>query len=139
MVLNAGKTIQNKYLFWTGVFEAAVALCLTWLAALTPSLRAAIESLSSTIVIWVMAVLFIAVGLSGLELREKGVCFMLTFISWQQMNSYAWEASRPNTLTLRCSPRFPLMPGFMSIRVPASHREEVDRIVKLHIPPVIAS
>lgn len=140
IVFNTGKTIQNKILFWMGILVIANVLFLIWTAALTPYPELAIKSLSPTILFLLLVTLpLIAVGLSGLELREKGVCFMLTFISWQQMKSYDWEVSKPNTLTLRYRPRFPLMPGFMSIRVPAAHHEKIDRILKLHIPSAIAA
>ncbi|MEM9977183.1 MAG: hypothetical protein AAF808_06090, partial [Cyanobacteria bacterium P01_D01_bin.2] len=80
------------------------------------------------------AVFLLSAGLNRLELRENGMCFLYTFIPWQRMKAYTWEASAPNTLTVRIKPRLPLLSDCMSIRVPKACRDDVDQVLHTHIP-----
>lgn len=139
LLLRAGRNSQSKLSFWIGVFEAIVSAVLSLELFLVPI--SSFEDVSSEIALvatfLAISVFFISIGLSKLELRENGLCFMFMFIAWSQMTSYKWEPSNPNTLTLKYKPRFPLMPGFMSIKVPPRHRADVDRIVQMQVNPSV--
>ncbi len=133
LLLNAGRTLQNKLLFWIGVLEVGVATYFTWPSLIVPVRSVEYISILQVIFWWVFAIFFLVLGSSQLELRENGLSFMYTFVAWQRMKSYAWEPSKPNTLTIRVKPYLPLMPGFISITVPKPHRDTIGQIVASHI------
>jgi len=139
LLINTGRTSINKLSFWLAVCFALSAIHTTWvmfvqvLGELPPSTN--LEVLISQLVFyWVLAIYFLALGLSRLEFRENGICFMLTFLKWQRVNSYNWEQSKPNTLTIRFKPRFSLVPGFLSMPIPTKHREAVNQILDERLP-----
>ena len=145
LLLGAGRTWQNKLLFWNGVAEVAVAIVITWVAfgaiASPPDTALqgeiyAINQIPKVAFWWTVATFFVSIGLNKLELRENGICFLYTFISWQRMKSYVWERSKPNTLTVRFAPLLPLLPGFISIVVPKQHCDEVNQIIQTHLSTV---
>jgi hypothetical protein len=82
---------------------------------------------------WLLSlnIVFISQGLSGTEFRSNGICMgtYFRFISWRRIKSYYWEPSKPNILTIRYKPRFPLFPTWMSWPIPAQSQEAVDRIL----------
>ncbi|MEL6490667.1 MAG: hypothetical protein AAFQ95_11950 [Cyanobacteria bacterium J06621_3] len=143
LLLDAGRTWQNKVLFWIGLIEAGIATFITWLSS--RHFLASLDSAGGLLQIlqvrapqvifwWTIAILLISTGLSKLELREKGLCFLWTFVSWQQISAYWWENSQQNTLTIKVRRRLLLSPSFMSIRTPARYRDAIERIVNAHIP-----
>ena len=138
LLLNAGRSQQNKLIFWVGICEVAVAAFITWLAVTSlmnfPEETDAIAQVLQIIFWWTVAAFFLAIGLNKLKVRENGICFMYTFISWSRMKSYAWESSHPNTLTIQYTPFIPVLPGYMTINIPKRHRDEIDRLVEAHIP-----
>lgn len=139
VLLNAGRTLQNKLLFWIGILEVGMALYFTWPSLIVPVRSVEYISIFQVIFWWVFAVFFLVLGLSQLELRERGLCFMYTFVTWQRMKSYVWEPSRPNTLTIEVKPYLPLMPKFISITVPKSHRDAIEQIVATRISDATVS
>jgi Domain of unknown function (DUF5673) len=76
-----------------------------------------------------VAISLILQGFSKTEFRVKGICTYFRFISWQQIKSYNWEESKPNVLTIRYKPRFPLFPKWMSWTIPMRYREDISRIL----------
>lgn len=139
VLLNAGRTLQHKLLFWIGILEVGVAIYFTWPSLIVPVRSVEYISIPQIVFWWVFAIFFLVLGLSQLELRENGFCFMYTFVRWQRIKSYAWEPSRPNTLTIQVKPYLPLMPGFISITVPSSHRDAVEQIVAAHFSDAAVS
>jgi hypothetical protein len=130
LLIDIGRTSQNKFVFWIGLFEVAVAVFQTWLFFMlisngVPKYTSLELEISRLVFWWSVASFFVAIGLNKLELRENGICFMYSLIKWQRINSYAWELAKPNVLTIRFKPRFPLSPGFMSIAIPEKHRKDV--------------
>jgi hypothetical protein len=139
LLLDVGKNVQSKLLFWVGLLEVAVAGFLTWLFFEQVSrgfpLYSSLGIEASKLVFWwSFAIFFMALGSSKLEFREKGICFMFSFIAWQRVRSHHWEPSKPNTLTIRFKPRYPLFPGFMSMAIPAKHRDAVSHILNERLP-----
>ncbi|MEO0457235.1 MAG: hypothetical protein AAF152_11745 [Cyanobacteria bacterium P01_A01_bin.114] len=131
LLLNAGRPPQSRFLFWIGLFEVAMAIYMTATALFRQSLysEGMILNLTGVVFWWTLAAFFLALGLSRLEFRKNGICFMYAFIPWVRMTSYGWEASKSNTLTIRLQSRLPVLPSFMSISVPERHRSAIDRIV----------
>ena len=138
LLLNAGRTPQNKIMFWIGVIELLVAAYLTWQAftALTqfPESTSAIAEIAKLSFWWAFASFCLALGVNTLELRENGLCFMYTFIPWQRMQSYEWQGSNSGTLNIFLKPRLRLFPGIISINIPEQHRTTVEQAVASHIP-----
>jgi hypothetical protein len=139
LLINTGRTSSNKFVFWFAVFYTLSAISKTWgmfvqvLGELPPSTN--LEVLISEFVFhWVLAIYLLALALSRLEFRENGICFMLTFLKWQRVNSYKWEQSKPNILTIWFKPRFPLVPGFLSMPIPTKHREAVNQTLDERLP-----
>jgi hypothetical protein len=139
LLLDIGKTAQNKLLFWVGLFEVAVAGFMTWLffeqvSMGLPQYSSLGTEVSKLAFWWSFSIFFMLLGLSKLEFRENGICFMFSFIAWQRIKSYDWEQSKPNTLTIRFEPRYPLFPGFMSMSIPAKHRDAVSHVLNERLP-----
>lgn len=83
---------------------------------------------------WSFALSLVAIGLNQLEFRENGICFMYSFVTWQNILSYRWERLQPNTLTIQFKPYVPLFPGSSSMAIPAKHREAVSHLVQKYLP-----
>jgi hypothetical protein len=139
LLADLGKTSQNKSDLWIGLFSVAVAVFQTWFFfTLVPHGTPESTSLKSEIFKlfwwWFSAVHFTARGLDKLEFRENGICFMGAFVRWQRINSYAWESDKPNVLTIRFKPRFPLLLGLLSITIPEQHKHVVSDILNERLP-----
>jgi hypothetical protein len=140
LLLGIGKTAQNKLLFGVGLIGVAVAGSMTWLF-FEQVLREFLQygslgkEASKLVFFWSCAIHAMLRGLSKLEFRENGICFMLSFIAWQKVKSCDWEQDKPNTLTIRLKPQYPLsFPWFMSMVIPAKHRDAVSYILDERLP-----
>lgn len=134
LLLNAEQSSRPK-LFGLGILQMAVGLavfiiCLFFLQVSSGLSRyTSLEELSRLGFQWSSGVYFVALVISNLEFRENGICHMYSLISWQRIKSYTWEQSKPNTLTIRFKPRFPLFPRSMSMAIPSQHRDSVSYIL----------
>jgi hypothetical protein len=138
LLINIGRTSINKYYLSFSV-PYALFITLTTCLLLIQMPREIRQDLILEIISqfgysWILAILFLAYGLSGLEFRKNGICFMFIFLNWRRVNSYNWEKSKPNVLTVWFKPRFPLFPGFMSIPIPIKHRDVVSQILDEQLP-----
>jgi hypothetical protein len=146
LVLDLGRLSSSKLIFWFGVFQAVVAAFLSF-SLLQLVLRGAqnfrtpdayfslvLSSLSTVIPGWSVAILFCSMGLSRLQLRENGICYMFTRMGWQRITSYTWERAKPNVLTIRFKPRFPLIPGFWSLPLSIARKDDVEHILAEYLP-----
>jgi hypothetical protein len=133
LLLDIGRNVQIKLFFWFGLFKVVIAAFMTWLffqqVSKGLSQYSSLEIEASKLVIWWSAIIFIALGSSKLEFREKGICIMFSFIAWQRVKSHNWEQSKPNTLTIRFKPRYRLFSGFMNMAIPTKHRDAVSHIL----------
>jgi hypothetical protein len=84
--------------------------------------------ISQLIFYWSLAIYLFWAGLSGLELREKGIYSRLELIKWEQIASYQWEGVKGNSLTVWLKQRFPFFPT-RSWPIPLSHKALVERII----------
>ncbi len=84
-----------------------------------------------------LAIFLILQGFSKTEFRTNGICTYFRFISWRRIKSYNWEPSKPNILTIRYKPRFPLFPKWMSWPIPIRYKEAVSHILddRLQVSP----
>jgi hypothetical protein len=81
-----------------------------------------------------IGVFLILQSLNKTEFRKSGIWVWLRFIKWERVKSYRWEPSKPNILTIRHKPSFPLFSGWMSFPVPTQYREDVSRILSERLP-----
>jgi len=137
LLLDVGRTWQNNILFWIGIMEGGVATFVTWLSFSSllgsPDTVEGLLRMPRVAFWWMLCALLISIGLSKLELREKGLCFLYTVIPWQRVSAYRWEGSRRNTFTIEVRRRLLLSSGFISIKVLERQRNEIERIVTAHI------
>lgn len=141
LLLALGKTLQNKLILWTAWLVIGFAAHMTWMLLgeliRFPESTTPIEVAIKIIFCWSFAVYTLLLGLNGLEIRENGLCFLLTVIPWRRIQSYVWQPSHPKLLTIQFE-RLPLLPTTMNIKVPGQHRDTVDRIMATHIPTTTA-
>jgi ankyrin repeat protein len=138
LLLKVGQLSANKFFFQIGVFQALIAILYSasfiYLASTGFSSSDSLaNSLATLLNCWTLAIVSVSSGLSELELRENGICYMFWLIRWERITSYAWESSQNSTLTLRLKPRFPLLPRFQSFPLPSAHRDAVDQILRTHV------
>lgn len=146
LVLDLGRPLPSKLIFLLGVCQAVAAVFLSFsLLQLisggdqnfrTPDayFSLVLSSLSTVIGSWSLAILFCSMGLSKLQLRENGICYMFMRMGWQRITSYTWERAKPNVLTIRFKPRFPLIPGFWSLPLPIARKDDVEHILAEYLP-----
>lgn len=129
------KPPQNKLFAWIGWFEGAFAIILTWefIARWSGPDRGSLSELPILIMIWLVTGLFFVFAQSRFEFRENGFCYVFRYIEWARVTAYEWEPTKPETLTLRYQPRFPLLPKFLTLKMPAAQHEEIERIAESYI------
>jgi uncharacterized membrane protein YhaH (DUF805 family) len=89
--------------------------------------------ISQVILYWSMAISFLWMGFSKLELRENGIYFKFGLIEWKQIASYKWEGVKGNTLTLWIKHPLPFFQT-RSWQIPVGHKNPVERIIIQHMP-----
>jgi hypothetical protein len=77
---------------------------------------------------------WILLAFSKTEFRKNGIWLGTILIKWQIIKSYRWEPSKPNILTIRHKPSFPLFSGWMSFPIPPQYREDVSSILNEQVP-----
>jgi len=139
LLLDAGRISARKLTFWCGVFEGLLAILKTWSAISQistglPSSTNMVEVISQLILYWSLAILLLSTGLSRLELRENGICYMFSTVKWGKLTSYKWSEENTNVVTIGFkSPRFPLARKSFSLSIPSAYRDAVDRILAEHL------
>ncbi len=139
LILNIGQLPTSKVYFRVGILNGVASGFITYVAiyqistALTIS-TLELQSITQAILSWSMAIYFILLGLSRLEFRENGICYMLSFLKWDNLAAYSWNKEKPNILTIRFKqPRFFLSSKFWSVEIPSQNRDAVERILELHL------
>lgn len=84
--------------------------------------------LSQVILYWSLAITFLWMGFSKLELRENGIYFKFGFIKWEQISSYKWEGKKGNTLTVWLKQQLPLF-RTRSWSIPVGLKNPVERMI----------
>ena len=138
LLLNLGRLRQTKHLIWVGFMWAAVASLNTWRffeqAMIGSSSSDSGVQASMVIAFWSFAIGYVALGLSKLQFREKGVWFLFSFITWQKIRSYHWEQAKPNMLIIRFEPQYLKLADCMNLTIPAPHRDAVTRLLDERLP-----
>ncbi|MEI2577521.1 hypothetical protein [Scytonema sp. PRP1] len=139
LLLNAGRLSVNKIIFWFGALEVLLTILFTWSAInqISTGLESntnLVQVISQLVFYWSLAIYFLCVGLSSLELRENGICYMFSVVKWEKLASYKWNEVKPNIVTIRFkSSRLPLFRRFWSLPISLAYRDTVNRILAEHL------
>jgi ankyrin repeat protein len=140
LLLKVGQLSANKFFFQIGRFQAVVATLYSALFIFQVSTGfSSSDSLANSLAMllncWTLAIVSVSSGLSKLELRENGICYMFGLIRWETITSYAWKRSQNQNypLTIQLKRRFRLLPGFRSFPIPSTHRDTVEQILRTHV------
>ncbi len=132
--LEIGRTPQNKILLWVGLFQAGLAAVMTLpiLDLLTGPLATPSSIAISLVELafwWAIALLFILLGLSDLEIREHGLSYLYAWQPWDRVEAFGWDDDKPNTLILRMVKRSFLSRRYVTLSIPPSQKEAVDQLI----------
>lgn len=139
LLLNVGRFSQSKLMLWVGVLGALFAVSYTWSAINRISTGLGndsnlVEVVAQPVFFWSLAICFLSMGLSRLEFRENGICYMLSVVNWEKLTSYRWSQEKPNILTIEFKqPPLLLSTGFWSLPIPSAHRDAVEQILADHL------
>lgn len=136
--LEVGRTSQNKILFWVGLFQIGVAIVMSLpaLDLLTGALATPGSIVISLVEIafwWAIALLFILLGLSDLEIREHGLSYLYAWQPWDRVEAFGWDDDKPNTLILRMVKRSFLSRRYVTLSIPPAQKEAVDQLIDDYI------
>lgn len=144
LLCHLGRISQGKPLFWMGLFQAGVAViqtCLCFYSVLNGQISNTSLELSVYQVVshWFFVCYFMTLGLSKVEFREKGICFMHSLLKWNKVSSYAWQQSNPNILIIRL--KSDTLPSLKqrSIIIPAKYKDVVSNILDNKLSGKLAS
>lgn len=69
-----------------------------------------------------------------LEFREKGMCFMYSFMTWDKMQSYKWDTNKPHLLRINVKAHgIFLFPTVTSLKIPLKFKESLDTLLSQHL------
>lgn len=129
-----GPTSQNKILLWVGLFQVGLAIAMTLLLLdrVTGGLVTGLGIASGIIQIlfwWSLALLFILLGRSNLEIREQGLCYLYAWQPWVRVEAFGWDDDKPNTLILKLLPRSFISRRFITLNIPSEQKTIVDDLI----------
>ncbi|MGB3788117.1 MAG: hypothetical protein WA949_08905 [Phormidesmis sp.] len=135
LLLRLSATLQSKVLFWLGLFQVGLAIAITYsrLDQFTGSLVTTggiISGIAELAFWWSLALLFVVLGCSRLEIRENGLSYLLAWQPWERIRAFGWDDDKPNTLILKTYPRTFLSRRYMMLRIPADQQQTVDALLE---------
>lgn len=135
LLLRLGRTLQSKVLLWLGLFQTglAIAITLSRLDRFTGSLATTGGIISGAVELafwWSLALLFILLGCSRLEIRENGLSYLLSWQPWERIQAFGWDDDKPNMLILKTFPRTFLSRRYMMLNIPADQQQRVDSLLE---------
>jgi uncharacterized membrane protein YhaH (DUF805 family) len=140
LLLDVGGFSRSKFMLWVGVLEALFAVFYTWSAInkISTGLESEsnlVEVIAQPVFFWSLAISFLSMGLSRLEFRENGICYMLWVVKWEKLTSYSWSQEKPNIMTIEFKqpPSYLLLAAFWSLPIPSTHRDAVRQILAEHV------
>lgn len=139
LLFDVGRFSRSKLMLWVGVLEALLAVFNTWSAINTISTGLGndtelVQVISQLVFFWSLAIYFLSSGLSRLEFRENGICYMLSVVKWEKLTSYRWNQEKPSIVTIEFKqPPYLLSTGFWSVPIPSAHRDTVEQILAEHV------
>ncbi|MCU0533537.1 MAG: DUF5673 domain-containing protein [Hydrococcus sp. Prado102] len=83
---------------------------------------------------WVFSIFFLLnIGLSRIDIREKGINFLFTIVEWQSIKEYKWIEPQGNVLYIRHQAGLPLMPILM-LQIPSVKKNQVEQLLSRYLP-----
>ena len=135
LLLRVGSTLQNKILFFFGLLQVGVAIALTlsqidlFTGALVTT-SGLLIGVGKLLFWWTVAILFLAIGQSNLELHEHGLTHLFAWQPWERIIAFGWDDDNPNSLILKTKPRTAISRKYISMSIPTAQVEEVDRLLE---------
>ncbi|MBE9059716.1 hypothetical protein [cf. Phormidesmis sp. LEGE 11477] len=135
LLLRLGNTLQSKVLLWLGLFQVglAIAITISRLDQFTGSLVTLGGIISGAVELafwWSLALLFILLGCSRLEIRENGLSYLFAWQPWERIQAFGWDDDKPNTLILKTIPRTFLSRRYLMLSIPADQQQRVDGLLE---------
>ncbi len=135
LLLRLSATLQSRVLFWLGLFQVGLAIAITYsrLDQFTGSLVTTggiLSGIAELAFWWSLALLFVLLGRSRLEIRENGLSYMLAWQPWERIQAFGWDDDKPNTLILKTYPRTFLSRRYQILSIPAEQQETVDKLLE---------
>ncbi|KPQ32649.1 MAG: UL2 protein [Phormidesmis priestleyi Ana] len=136
--LEVGRTSQNKILLWVGLAFVGLAIAMTiplldlFTGALVTPVSIAIGAVKIAFW-WAIALLFIMLGLSDLEIRENGLSYLYSWQPWDRVEAFGWDDDKPNTLILRVVKRSPFSRRYVTMGIPPAQKNAVDQLIDDYI------
>ncbi|MEL6556282.1 MAG: hypothetical protein AAFQ63_22930 [Cyanobacteria bacterium J06621_11] len=135
LLIRVDETIQTKIFFFIGLWQVGVAIALTLsqLDLFTGALVTTggiVAGVSKLLFWWTIAILFLAIGQSNLELHEQGLTYFFTWQPWVRIVAFGWDDDKPNTLILKTKPRTVVSRKYITLSIPTAQVEAVDRFLE---------
>ena len=135
LLLRLRATLQSRVLLWLGLFQVGLAIAITpsRLDRFTGGLVTTggiLSGLAELAFWWSLALLFILLGSSRLEIRENGLSYLLSWQPWERIQAFGWDDDKPNTLILKTYPRTFLSRRYMMLSIPADQQQAVDTLLE---------
>ena len=126
-------------LFWVGLLQVGLAIAMTLFLldgvlgglVVGTGIAAGIAQIAFW---WSMALLFVGLGRSNLEIRENGLSYLYAWQPWERVQAFGWDDDKPNTLILKVLPRSFVSRKFMTLNIPTAQQETVDRLLEDYLP-----
>ncbi len=138
LLLRVGTTLQNRILFGFGLLQTGIAIALTLseLDLFTGGLvttSGVISGLAKLAFWWTLAILFLSIGQSNLELHERGLTHLFAWQPWERIVAFGWDDDSPTTLILKVKPRTFFSRKYLTISIPSAQVEEVDQLLENYL------
>lgn len=138
LLLRLSATLQSKLLLWVGLLQIglAIAITLSRLDQFTGGLVTRSGIITGIVELafwWSIALLFVLLGCSKLEIRENGLSYLLSWQPWERIQAFGWDDDKPNTLILKTYPRTFLSRRYQMLRIPADQQQTVDSLLEEYL------
>ena len=138
LLIRVGTTLQNRIIFFFGLLQVGVAIAMTLnqLDLFTGGLvttGGVISGIARLAFWWTLALLFLSIGQSNLELHEHGLTHLFAWQPWERIVAFGWDDDQPTTLILKAKPRTFLSRKYLTMSIPSAQVEEVDRLLENYL------
>ncbi|MEM9949844.1 MAG: hypothetical protein AAF810_27755, partial [Cyanobacteria bacterium P01_D01_bin.36] len=135
LLIRVGTTFQNRILFVFGLLQVGLAIAMTFnqLDLFTGALATTggmVSGIAKLAFWWTLALLFLSIGQSNLELHEHGLTHLFAWQPWERISAFGWDDDQPTTLILKTQPRTFLSRKYLTMSIPSTQVEEVDRLLE---------
>ncbi|MBD1910221.1 MULTISPECIES: hypothetical protein [unclassified Leptolyngbya] len=135
LILKIGRSLSNYWFLSCGLIFAVASLALSIFFIYehfggSPNFVVTSDDWSPLILYWNISILYILIGCSNVLVYENGMYFMFNLLKWQEIDSYHWDAARPNILVLNHKRPSKFIFGSISkIDIPEKHKLFLDDVL----------